>query len=88
MHKLTPKTISRPSSSALEIYSRVMLRKQELDSQTGVCVSETWLHDRIPTTMIYIPGYKCYRKDITLGRGGGILVYITDHFNTKEIDLD
>lgn len=36
-----------------------------------LCLSETWLHGNILTTMIEVPGYKCFRKDRAVGRGGG-----------------
>lgn len=38
--------------------------------------------------MIDIPGYVCYRKDRSSGRGGGVLFYVRDTFKCNEIKLD
>lgn len=45
-----------------------------------LALSETWLNTNIPTNMIDVPGYTCYRKDRLTGKGGGVLVYIKDIF--------
>ncbi|MGL5684566.1 MAG: endonuclease/exonuclease/phosphatase family protein, partial [Vagococcus fluvialis] len=64
---------------------RILLLGSNLDF---LCISETWLNDRISTSMIDVPGYKCYRKDRVAGRGGGVLIYIKDCFMSKEVQLD
>ena len=48
-----------------------------------VCVSETWLHDKISDTLLTFNGYKSYRQDRqgndnVKQRGGGLMVYIKD----------
>lgn len=64
---------------------RILLIGSNIDY---LCIGETWLHDKISTSLIDVPGYKCYRKDRVTGRGGGVLVYIKDSFKTKEVQLD
>jgi len=41
-----------------------------------ICVSETWLHDGISDSEIYMPGFMNYRKDgncFKSGKGGGVI---------------
>lgn len=38
--------------------------------------------------MIKIPGYVCYRKDRSFGKGGGVLIYIRDTLKCDEIQLN
>lgn len=39
---------------------------------------ESWLHAKIPTTMINIKGFTCVRLDRQNKRGGGIIIYVRD----------
>ncbi len=54
-------------------------------------VSETWLHKDIPSEEVAIPGYKIYRQDRKnkgyKQRGGGLLLYIRDEYEVKEIEV-
>lgn len=61
---------------------RILLSESNIDF---LCISETWLHDKIPTSIIDVPGYTCFRRDRTVGRGGGVLIYIKDTFNAKQM---
>lgn len=38
--------------------------------------------------MIDVPGYVCYRKDRSSGRGGVVLIYVRYILKCKEIKLD
>jgi len=51
-----------------------------------LCISETWLN--VPTALINIPEYTCYRTDRDKGRGGGVLIYIREHFKSVELELN
>ena len=43
------------------------------------CVTESWLNDRIPSDIVDIPGYLCYRHDRGDGRrGGGVVCYVRE----------
>ena len=53
-----------------------------------LCLTETWLNCNIPTHMIDVPGYVCFRKDRLMGRGGGVMIYIRESFKCIEINLD
>ena len=46
------------------------------------CVTETWLHDRVPNSEVQIEGYKLFRKDRKVGEGGGELIYVRDSIRT------
>ena len=35
-----------------------------------LCLTESWLHSNIPTNMMDIEGYQCFRKDRNSGKGG------------------
>ncbi len=61
---------------------RILLSESNIDF---LHIGETWLHKKIPTSKIDVPGYTCFRRDRTVGRGGGVLIYIKDSFNAKEI---
>ena len=52
-----------------------------------LALSETWLHN-IATSVIDVPGYVCYRKDRSHGRGGGVLLYARNTFKCNEIKID
>ncbi len=62
--------------------SGLLLSESNIDF---LCISDTWLHKKISTSIIDIPGYTCFRRDRTVGRGGGVLIYIKDSFNAKDI---
>ena len=65
-----------------EIKSFVLLHKFSMFG-----VSETWLDRSIATDTISIPGYSCvFRRDRNR-HGGGICLYIGDHFLAKRIEL-
>lgn len=53
-----------------------------------LALSETWLNTNIPTNMIDVLGYICYRKDRLSGKGGGVLVYIREIFKCSVIELE
>jgi Reverse transcriptase (RNA-dependent DNA polymerase)/Endonuclease-reverse transcriptase len=60
------------------IYDTFKLRMQQYKADL-ILLTETWLHDDIPNTLIEIPGYGIFRsdrRDITKARGGGVCLYI------------
>ena len=40
-----------------------------------ICITESWLDDSVPNTLIGGPNYQVYRKD-RIGRGGGVCVLV------------
>ena len=51
-----------------------------------ICISETWLHEKIQDTLVKFEGYKLYRQDRhsypgVKKRGGGLLIYIKDELS-------
>lgn len=40
-----------------------------------ICVSETWLTDSVPDSVISVDGYKLLRNDRNYCRGGGLCIY-------------
>nr|CAH7734131.1 unnamed protein product [Callosobruchus chinensis] len=50
-------------------------------------VSESWLTERISSDNIMIDGYTVFRKDRYIGRGGGVLFYISNRFKCEVIDV-
>ena len=40
-------------------------------------LSETWLHDSVPTGELAVSGFRTHRRDRG-GRGGGLLVYVSE----------
>ena len=53
-----------------------------------MCLSETWLHSRIQTSLTDVPRYKCFRKDRKTGKGGGVVIYIRNSIKCTEMVLD
>lgn len=44
-----------------------------------LCLSETWLSDKIPDGLIYLPNYTIFRADrLSCKRGGGLACYVSD----------
>lgn len=44
-----------------------------------LCLSETWLSDRIPDGLVHLPGYSIFRADRLIHkRGGGLACYVRD----------
>ena len=61
-----------------------MLKSQIVDSNIDVfTISESWLSNKIPSTMITIPGYTTSRLDrpvgVKLRGGGGLVTYVNDN---------
>lgn len=56
--------------------------------QVHILLSETWLQGNIPTNMVNVPGYVCFRKDRSSGKGGGVLIYIRETFKCIRVDLN
>lgn len=56
--------------------------------QVHILLSETWLQGNIPTNMVDVPGYVCFRKDRSSGKGGGVLIYIRETFKCIRVDLN
>lgn len=48
-------------------------------------VSETWLKPYVSTKSVAIPGYKFFRKDRPVSRGGGVGVYLSERLRGKVI---
>ena len=59
----------------------VLLEAQKIDI---LCVCETWLYPGIRNEFINVPSYNLYRED--LGRGGGVCVFVKDHFKVNVIE--
>ena len=64
-------------------HMEVYLKKFNIDI---LCVTETWLHSSIPTSLIDIPGYTFYRNDREGKKGGGVGMYVKDDFNSSAVD--
>lgn len=50
-----------------------------------ICLSETWLTKTSPQAAFNIPGYNIFRRDRETGKGGGLLFYIKDNLQCKQI---
>lgn len=52
-----------------------------------LCLSETWLNSNTPSGVYSIPGYRIFRRDRGHGKGGGVMIYVKERFQCKQIDL-
>lgn len=53
-----------------------------------LCLSETWLTKTSPGAALIMHGYKCFSHDRKTGRGGGLLIYVKDHFKCEQVHLE
>ena len=51
-----------------------------------ICLTETWWKPEIHTAEVFpcCPGYQIYWDDITSGKGGGVLLAVTNKFLSEE----
>lgn len=54
---------------------------------TFILVSETWLHNDIPDSLINIQNYVLHRHDRQNRRGGGVLIYAKEHIDNFKITV-
>ena len=48
-----------------------------LENNTDIlCLSETWLSDQTPDSLLQIPGYNIFRRDYSFNKGGGVAIFI------------
>ena len=58
---------------------RLIISKTKLDL---LCISETWLHEKINDNMINVPGYTIVRHDRNSNkRGGGVCIYVRSNMS-------
>ena len=50
-------------------------------------ISESWLKQSSPSTLVSMSGYNVFRKDRLKGKGGGVLLYVRNTFTCREIAL-
>ena len=48
-----------------------------------ILVTETWLTDDVPDQSVNITGFNLTRKDRTIGRGGGVAIYVKETIPLK-----
>jgi len=51
-----------------------------------VCVTETWLCDYTPASLIIPPGYRVYRCDHQ-DHDGGVALFVIDIFNVERLSI-
>ena len=52
-----------------------------------ICISESWLQSRTPRDRFHIEGFNIFRMDRKNKRGGGVCIYVRDHYLAKKIKL-
>jgi hypothetical protein len=50
-----------------------------------IAITETWAKPEIPDGLYAIPGYKIFRHDRSVKRGGGVMMYIKDTIASSQI---
>ena len=83
---------NNPNLSLIHFNSRSLFKNHDAISEflcTSYCdftisaVTETWLHQDIPSSLIDIPGYNFIRNDRPNKRGGGVGIYIKEGISYK-----
>ncbi|XP_062711773.1 uncharacterized protein LOC134289634 [Aedes albopictus] len=52
-----------------------------------ICLSESWLNDKISDDIIYIEGYTAVRNDRVGRLGGGLIVYMSNNLSFRTIEM-
>lgn len=60
--------------------ARILARKP-----TIILLTETWLHESVPDSLIAVPGYKVYRKDRSDQKGGGVCVMVQENIHGHRV---
>ena len=63
---------------------KAVIEKTHFDA---IAISETWLTRNTPKDRFHINGFNIVRKDRTNKRGGGICLFIRDHYTYKKINV-
>ena len=50
-----------------------------------VCLTETWLNESCPDSLVHLPGYLCFRNDLQNRRGGGVCENVKSLFPCKRM---
>ena len=53
-----------------------------------IMITETWLDTRVGCDVFSIPGYRMYRCDRVVGRGGGVGAYVKSSLVSNKIEFD
>ena len=62
-----------------------VLRNNKIDI---ACITESWLNDSVPTEVVDISGYDCFRRDRCDGRrGGGVACYVRNNVSCRKLDI-
>ena len=61
-----------------------IIRKTNFDV---ISISESWLTHNTPIDRFQIEGFKIFRNDRKNKRGGGVCVYVRDHYDCKKIRI-
>ncbi|CAF4899656.1 unnamed protein product, partial [Rotaria socialis] len=60
-----------------------------LENNTDIlCLSETWLSDQTPDSLLQIPGYNIFRRDYSFNKGGGVAIFIRKEFSANQVTHD
>ena len=59
-----------------------LLSRNDIDI---MCITESWLNEKLSNTNISIPGYQIFRRDRD-SKGGGVLLYVRDNLHACHRD--
>ena len=52
-----------------------------------IALTETWLRPHISDAQVHISGYDLVRSDHRKRKGGGVLLYVSNHFPISDFDV-
>ena len=61
-----------------------IVRKTKFDA---ISISESWLTQKTPKDRFHIEGFKIFRNDRKNKRGGGVCLYVREHYDCKKIRI-
>ena len=59
----------------------------ELNAIDALCITETWLSNAIPDSIVTISGYNLFRKDRLHTLGGGVCIYVKNNIPCKYLEI-
>ena len=63
----------------------ILLKSKSFDI---VAITETWLSDDIPDSVVHVNEYSVFRQDRNGAIGGGVMCYISKNIFSRVLDLD
>jgi hypothetical protein len=52
-----------------------------------ICITETWLDNSVPDSLVSYSGYTAFRRDRSPGVGGGVICYVLNSYSSQSFEV-